>query len=93
MDVQAEAHCPICETPIRFDIRKTRLKGLTVPDSLLYVVELPTTTGRISVQCESTNLFDTKDCLDKWASNYHGRRGSIYAIEDYLRHRLAKTLN
>lgn len=89
MNIQAEAHCPICETQIRFSIDKTRLDGLTIPGSLLYVVERPTSTGRISVECETTNLFDKKECLDRWTKNYHGRQGSVYTLQEYLHYRLA----
>ena len=90
MDVEADAHCPVCETQISFRIHRTRLEGLTIPTALLYVVERPISSGRISVECETTNLFDKKECLDKWTSNYHGRQGSVYTIQEYLQHRLAK---
>ncbi len=75
MDVEADAHCPVCETQIRFRIHRTRLEGLTIPSALLYVVERPISSGRISVECETTNLFG---------------QGSVYTIQEYLQHRLAK---
>lgn len=82
-DLDAEAKCPVCGTTTRLLIVDGKLDGLEPPDALLHVVEMPTESGRIWIECESTHIFDKKSCFENWMSNYHGKKGLVTSIEEY----------
>jgi len=38
----------------------------------------------VGVECESTHIFDKKDCLTKWLSTYTGKRGLVISLPEYM---------
>ena len=83
-DLGAEARCPVCGYPIRFHIVKRRVEHLAPNDPILHVVELGMGAGHVGVECESTHIFDKKDCLTKWLSTYAGKPGAVISLPEYM---------
>ncbi|TMI22064.1 hypothetical protein E6H31_03525 [Candidatus Bathyarchaeota archaeon] len=65
-DLRAEARCPVCGKITLFHIDNRRIEDLAPGDSTLHVVELELGPERLGIKCESTHIFDKKDCLAKW---------------------------
>src|SRR5256712_9694642 len=61
-DLAAEARCPACRYVTRFHIVKRRVEDLAPKNPMLHVVELGMGAGHVGVECESTHIFDKKDC-------------------------------
>src|SRR2546425_3733555 len=40
--------------------------------------------GHVGVECESTHIFDKKDCLTKWLSTYTGKQGLVLSLPEYM---------
>ncbi len=83
-DLKAEAQCPVCGTLTLFHIAQRRIKDLAPKDPTLHVVELGMGTGHVGVECESTHIFDKKDCLTQWLSTYTGKPGSVTSLPEYM---------
>ncbi len=83
-DLKAEAQCPVCGSVTRFRVVQKRIEDLAPKEPSLHVVEFRTSTGRLSVECESTHIFDGKDCLAKWLSTYTGRPGLVISLPEYM---------
>ena len=83
-DLRAEARCPICGTITSFHIDNKRIEDLVPRDSTLHVVEIPLEQGRLNIICDSTHIFDKKDCLTKWLSTYTGRQGRVISLPEYM---------
>ncbi len=83
-DLRAEAQCPICRTVTRFHIDNRRIEDLAPKESMLQVVEFESVPGRLSIKCESTHIFDKKDCLTKWLSTYTGKPGLVISLPEYM---------
>jgi hypothetical protein len=83
-DLKAEARCPVCGTLTRFRIVQRRVEDLAPKDPTLHVVEFGAGPGRVGVECESTHIFDKKDCLTQWLSTYTGRPGSVTSLPEYM---------
>ena len=83
-DLRAEARCPICGTVTRFHVDNRRIEDLAPKDPALHVVELEQGPGRMSIKCDSTHIFDKKDCLTKWLSNYAGKPGLVISLPEYM---------
>jgi hypothetical protein len=84
-DLEGEATCPVCKTKTQLAIAGRNIGGLEPRDAILHVVEMPTRSGRIWIECESTHIFDRKDCFQKWISGYSGKKGLVTSVEDYHR--------
>ncbi len=84
VDLKAEARCPVCGTVTRFHIDNRRIEELAPKDPTLHVVELEAVPGRLSIKCESTHIFDKKDCLTNWLSTYTGKRGLVIPLPEYM---------
>ena len=69
-DLKAEARCPVCGKVTRFHIDQRRIEDLSPKDPTLHVVDLQMWPGHLGVGCESTHIFDRKECLAKWLSTY-----------------------
>lgn len=82
-DLEAEARCPVCGNVTKLVIIGRKVDGLKPKDAVLHVVEMPTESGRIWIECEATHIFDRQACLQQWTSTYKGRRGLITSIENY----------
>jgi len=83
-DLRAEARCPLCENITLFRIDNRRIKDLAPSDPTLHVLELGLGPGRLGIDCESTHIFDKKDCLTKWLSTYAGKQGLVVSLPDYM---------
>ncbi len=83
-DLGAEARCPVCGYVTRFHIVKRRVEDLAPKDPILHVVELGMEAGHVGVECESTHIFDKKDCLTKWLSIYTGKPGLVISLPEYM---------
>src|SRR2546426_3601491 len=83
-DLRAKARCHICGTVPRVHIGKRRIEDLAPKDPTLHVVELEQGPGRMSIKCDSTHIFDKKDCLTKWLSIYTGKPGLVVSLPEYM---------
>src|SRR5712664_984449 len=83
-DLEAEARCPVCGYLTRFHIVKRGIEHLAPKDPMLHVVEFEMGAGQVGVECESTHIFDRKDCLTKWLSTYTGKRGLVISLPEYM---------
>jgi len=84
IDLEAEARCPVCGYLTRFHILKRRVEHLAPKDPMLHVVECGMGAGHVGVECESTHIFDKKDCLTKWLSTYTGKPGLGISLPEYM---------
>ena len=84
IDLKAEARCPVCGSVTRFQVVQKRIEDLTPKDPMLHVVEFDMRPGHLGVECESTHIFDIKDCLTKWLSTYPGKQGLVVSLPDYM---------
>ena len=82
-DLTGEARCPVCGNKTQLVIASGKLDGLEPQDAILHVVEMPTKSGRIWIECESTHIFDKPACLHKWISTYSGKKGLVASVVDY----------
>ncbi len=89
-DLEGEATCPVCKTKTQLVIAGTSIGKLEPRDAILHVVETPTGSGRIWIECESTQIFDRKECFQKWISEYSGKKGVVTSVEDYHRMLVAR---
>ena len=80
-NLDGNAQCPVCGTTTRILIVNGKIDGLEPRDAMVHVVELPTKSGRIWIECESTHIFDKKACLEKWISDYKGKTGLVDSVE------------
>jgi hypothetical protein len=83
-DLEAEARCPVCGYVTRFHILKRGIEDLAPRDPMLHVVEFGMREGHVGVECESTHIFDKKDCLTKWWSTYTGKPGLVISLPAYM---------
>ena len=83
-DLRAEARCPVCGTVTRFDIDNRRIRDLTPKDPILHVVEIQMGQGVLNITCDSTHIFDKKDCLTNWLSTYIGKPGLVISLPEYM---------
>jgi len=83
-DLRAEAQCPLCGNVTSFHIDNRRIEDLAPIDPTLHIVELESGPGRLSIKCESTHIFDRKDCLTKWLSTYTGKPGLVISLPEYM---------
>ena len=83
-DLRAEAQCPVCGTITRFQVDNRRVKDLAPKDPTLHVVELVLGQGRLGIECESTHIFEKKDCLTKWLSVHAGKPGLTTSLPEYM---------
>jgi len=84
-DLRAEARCPVCASVTRFHVVKRQVEDLEPKDPILHVVEFGMGAGHVGVECESTHIFDKKDCLTKWLSTYTGKPGLVISLPEYMR--------
>ncbi len=83
-DLRAEARCPVCGNVTRFRVDQRRIEDLTPKDPMLHVVEFKIGSGHLGVECESTHIFDKKDCLTKWQSTHNGKQGLVASLPEYM---------
>jgi len=83
-DLEAEARCPVCGHVTRFHIVKRRVEDLAPEYPMLHVVEFEMGARHVGVECESTHIFNKKDCLTKWLSAYTGKPGLVISLPEYM---------
>jgi hypothetical protein len=83
-DLRAESRCPVCGYVTRFNVVQRRVEDLVPRDPTLHVVEFGTGSGHVGVECESTHIFDKKDCLTEWLSTYTGKPGLVVSLPEYM---------
>ncbi|OLE83593.1 MAG: hypothetical protein AUF79_18350 [Crenarchaeota archaeon 13_1_20CM_2_51_8] len=83
-DLRAEARCPVCGNVTRFRVDQRRIEDLAPKSIMLHVVEFEMSPGHLGVECESTHIFDEKDCLTKWLSTYTGKPGRVISLPEYM---------
>jgi hypothetical protein len=54
---------------------------------------MPTKSGRIWIECESTHIFDKEECFQKWIAEYSGKKGLVASVEDYHNRLTARRSN
>jgi hypothetical protein len=74
-------------------IANGKIDSLDPQDAIIHVVEMPTKSGRIWIECESTHIFDRKECIQKWIAGYSGKKGLIASVEDYHNRLTARRSN
>ena len=89
-DLEGEARCPVCQNPTRLEIANGKIDGLDPRDAIIHVVEMPTKSGRIWIECESTHIFDKKECFQKWIAGYSGKKGLVASVKDYHNRLIAR---
>lgn len=82
-NLDSVAQCPVCGTSTRLLIVNGKIDGLEPKDASIHVLEMPTKSGRIWIECEATHIFDKKTCLEKWISEYKGETGLVDSVENY----------
>jgi len=82
-NLDADAQCPMCRTVTRLLIVDGKVDRLEPRNAIIHVLEMPTESGRIWIECEATHIFDKKTCLDKWVSKYKGNPGLVAFVEEY----------
>jgi alkylmercury lyase-like protein len=92
-DLEGEAQCPVCGNLTRLVIVKGKIDGLDPKDAMIHVVEMPTKSGRIWIECEATHIFDKQDCFRKWMSEYKGKMGLVASVEEYHDRLIARRSN
>jgi hypothetical protein len=83
-DLRAEAQCPVCGTVTRFHIDNGRIEDLAPKEPTLHVVEIQLGQGRLNIICDSTHIFDKKECLTNWLSTYTGKPGLVISLPEYM---------
>jgi hypothetical protein len=83
-DLRAEARCPVCRSVTLFHIDNKRIEDLAPKDPTLHVVEIQLGQGRFNIICDSTHIFDKKDCLTNWLSTYAGKPGIVMSLPEYM---------
>ncbi len=83
-DLGAEAQCPVCGSVTRFHIAQRQIEDLAPKDPSLHVVEFEVGLRQLRIECESTHIFDKKDCLNKWLSTYTGKPGLVIPLPEYM---------
>ena len=83
-NLEAEARCPVCGAITSFCVAEKRIEDLTPRDPTLHVVEFEMEPGHLCVECQSTHIFDKKECLNKWQSTYAGKPGRVISLPEYM---------
>src|SRR5690348_2929649 len=92
-DLEGEAHCPVCGNRTQLVIASGEIDGLEPKDAVIHVVEMPTESGRIWIECEATHIFDKQDCFQIWMSRYKGKEGLVASVEEYHNRLIARRSN
>lgn len=84
-DLEGEALCPVCGRTTQVGIRSAKIKSLEPPEAILHYLRFKTADpGRFGIVCESTFLFDKKDCLNAWRESYAGPAGIVATPQEFL---------
>ncbi len=81
--MEGEGQCPVCKNRTRLVIANGKIDELNPRDAIIHVVEMPTKSGEIWIECESTHIFDKEECFRKWIARYSGKKGLVALVEDY----------
>jgi alkylmercury lyase-like protein len=89
-DLEGGAQCPVCHNRTRLVIANGKIDRLDPRDAVIHVVEMPGKSGRIWIECESTHIFDKKECFQKWIARYSGKKGLVESVEHYHKRLVAR---
>jgi transcription elongation factor Elf1 len=92
-DLEGEAHCSVCGNRTQLVIADGKIDGLDPKDAMIHVVEMPTNSGRIWIECEATHIFDKQDCFQEWISKYKGKKGLVSSVDQYHDRLVARRSN
>jgi hypothetical protein len=92
-DLEGEGQCPVCQSRTRLVIANGKIDDLDPRDAIIHVVEMPTKSGKIWIECESTHIFDKEACFQKWIAGYSGKKGLVASVEDYHNRLTARRSN
>jgi hypothetical protein len=92
-DLEGEGQCPVCQNRTRLVIANGKIDELDPRDAIIHVVEMPTKSGKIWIECESTHIFDKEECFQKWIAGYSGKKGVVASVEDYHNRLTARRSN
>jgi Alkylmercury lyase len=92
-DLEGDAVCPVCGNHTQLVVADGRIDGLEPKDAMIHVVEMPTNSGRIWIECEATHIFDKQDCFQTWISTYKGRKGQVASVGAYHDRLIARRSN
>jgi len=82
-DLEGEGQCPVCQNRTRLVIANGKIDDLNPRDAIIHVVEMPTKSGKIWIECESTHIFDKEGCFQKWIAGHSSKNGQVASVEDY----------
>jgi hypothetical protein len=92
-DLEGEGQCPVCQNRTRLVIANGKIDELDPRDAIIHVVEMPTKSGKIWIECESTHIFDKEECFQKWIAGYSGKKGLVESVGDYHNRLTARRSN
>ena len=92
-DLEGEGQCPVCQNRTRLVIANGKIDELDPRDAIIHVVEMPTKSGRIWIECESTHNFDKEECFHKWIAGYSNKNGLVESVKDYHNRLTARRSN
>jgi hypothetical protein len=92
-NLEGEGQCPVCQNRTRLVIANGKIDELDPRDAIIHVVEMPTKSGKIWIECESTHIFDKEECFQKWIAGYSGKKGFVASVEDYHNRLTARRSN
>jgi hypothetical protein len=92
-DLRGDGQCPVCQNHTRLVIANGKIDEMDPRDAIIHVVELPTKSDRIWIECESTYIFDREECFQKWIAGYSGKKGLVASVEDYHNRLTARRSN
>ena len=85
-DIEGEGKCIVCGAITLVKMKRQKLVELEPQTAVLHVVEVLMEQGRLGIECESTPLFDKRQCLHVWLKGYRGRPGVVYMPQEFLDH-------
>jgi hypothetical protein len=92
-DLEGKAWCPVCQNRTLLVIANGKIDRLNPRDAIIHVVEMPTKSGKIWIECESTHIFDKEECFQKWIAGYSGKKGLVASVADYHNRLTARRSN
>ena len=84
MDIEGEARCVVCGDVTSLKMSEGAIRTVDPSTAVLHVVEIPRESGRPSILCEASPLFDKENCLRVWLESYDGRKGLVLKPQEFL---------
>lgn len=85
-DLRGETLCRVCGAEISLEVRGRRVFKLVPQGSVLHYLRFRTDDPKaFGVVCESTFMFDTPECAQRWTANYRGPPGRVVTPDEFLK--------